>query len=184
MRLLVQSDGRKPVHVISILGPTAGKVAADRVMNVGVQYSARPPAKDAKVRDARRGVPPPAEQPDDLGVERVLGEERAEPLDRHLDFAHQLAVDEDAAEHGGNRFLGRGQSLDGGELDRAFDFTVHEKLLLEEVRKGSEERVTPWAEKLLDSLIVGQSVLKLFLSLERLDGSKQLIDFDNQIVKG
>lgn len=75
-------------------------------------------------------------------------------------------------------------SLDGGELDRAFDFTVHEKLLLEEVRKGSEERVTPWAEKLLDSLIVGQSILKLFLSLERLDGSKQLVDFDDQIVKG
>ena len=75
-------------------------------------------------------------------------------------------------------------SLNCGQFNRTFDLTVHQDLHLELIRQGCEKRVAPWAEQLLNRLIILKPLLKLLLGLQSLDGLEKLVNLNDQVVKG
>ena len=74
-------------------------------------------------------------------------------------------------------------SLNRRQFNRTFDLAVHQELHLEEIGQGGEKRVAPRAKQLLDSLVVSQSLLELFLRLQCCHRLEELVDLDDQIVE-
>ena len=74
-------------------------------------------------------------------------------------------------------------SLNCGQFNRTFDLAVHQDLHLELIGQGCEKRVAPWAKQLLDSIVVGQALLELFLSLQCCHRLEELVDLDDQVVE-